>query len=108
MDIRFMSSSPQEQEQRFAIEMGKAIRYLSGYPGVRRVWLFGSIAKGRKPDWRSDLDFAVEGLPYEDYLRACGELEGLIAIPVDLVRIEEANDFLKSQILETGKIVYET
>jgi len=32
--------------------------------GARRVWLFGSIAKGRKLGVHSDFDFATEGLPW--------------------------------------------
>ena len=41
--------------------------------GAQRVWLFGSLAKGRKPGVHSDFDFAVEGLPPEK-LFGCVEL----------------------------------
>ena len=47
-----------------ALEIRKAVEFLSHWPGVRRIWLFGSAAIGRGLDWRSDLDFAVEQATY--------------------------------------------
>lgn len=41
---------------------GAAYLYRSG---ARKVWVFGSVAKGRRLDFRSDIDFAVEGLASE-------------------------------------------
>jgi len=34
--------------------------------GARRVWLFCSLARGRRPDVHSDIDSPVEGLPYRE------------------------------------------
>jgi len=56
-------------------ELQIATAFLSAQAGVSRVWLFGSAAKGRRPDWRSDLDFAVEGLPASALPGAWSELE---------------------------------
>ena len=47
-------------------ETARAVRLLCPWPGVKRIWLFGSAAKGGPWDWRSDLDFAVEGLAAQD------------------------------------------
>jgi uncharacterized protein len=81
-----------------------AVGVLSAFPGVFRIWLFGSLAKGRTPDFRSDLDLAVEGLPAEQYLRAWGRLDETLQLPPDLVRWEEANETLRAEInrWETG------
>src|ERR1700741_4727685 len=56
-------------------EIRKAIGFLSHWPGVRRIWLFGSAAKGRRLDWRSDLGFAVEGMASIERYRAWAELD---------------------------------
>lgn len=58
--------------------------------GARRVWLFGSLARGRRLDARSDLDFAVEGLPPDRYLAALGDLLTSLPCDVDLVELERA------------------
>ncbi|MBU6302114.1 MAG: nucleotidyltransferase domain-containing protein [Verrucomicrobia bacterium] len=88
-------------------DVAVARRLLAGKPGVVRVWLFGSVGKGvRAPDWRSDLDFAVEGLDPDDLYSGWSELDSQLRMPVDLVRWEDASDFLRSEIVK-GKIVWE-
>lgn len=89
------------------IEITKAKQSLTGWLGVKRIWLFGSSVNGRQMDWRSDLDFAVEGLSSADYARAWSMLDRVISLPVDLVRIETASPTLKTEILTRGKLIYE-
>jgi len=84
-----------------------AVGILSDFSDVRRIWLFGSIAKGRRPDFRSDLDLAVEGLPPKDHLRAWSRLDDALQLPPDLVRWEEANETLRSEINRWGSLIYE-
>lgn len=85
----------------------RGCRILQQFPGTRRVWLFGSLAKGRKPDARSDIDFAVEGLSSMDQLRAWSELDATLRLPPDLVRWETANPTLRSEIERWGILLYE-
>jgi len=89
------------------LEIRRAVEFLSNWPGVRRIWLFGSAAKGRGLDWRSDLDFATEGMVSTDQHRAWAELEEQMRIPIDLVCLEKANPVLRDEILRWGKIIYE-
>jgi len=84
-----------------------AVGILSGLPKVRRIWLFGSVAKGRKPDFRSDVDLAVEGLREEDHLKALGMLDDNLRLPPDLVRWEEANALLRAEIQYWGILLYD-
>src|SRR5437867_13422741 len=88
-------------------EIGKAVDFLSNWPGVRRIWLFGSAAKGRRLDWRSELDFAVEGMNGGDRYRAWSELDERMKIPVDVVLLETANPTLRDEILRSGTLLYE-
>ena len=96
-----LSSAVVEQEIRNAVE------FLSRWPGVRRVWLFGSAAKGRRLDWRSDLDFAVEGMDSTTQYRAWSELDERMKIPCDLVLYESADALLRTEISRSGKLLYE-
>ena len=66
--------------------------------GASRVWLFGSLARGRPQDDRSDIDLAVEGLPPHLYYRMVSELDQLVHCTVDLVEFENASPRLRSQI----------
>jgi predicted nucleotidyltransferase len=74
--------------------------------GAERVWLFGSLARGRPQDERSDIDLAVEGLPAEVNLRLLSELDQLLLCPVDLVELERASPALRAQV-EQHRILFE-
>ena len=87
-------------------EIEAALRVFAEWPSIRRVWLFGSVAKGRRLDFRSDIDFAVEGLPATAHYRALSKLEAVLSLPADLVRWEDADEVLRSQISEWGIVVY--
>ena len=56
--------------------------------GVRRVWLFGSLAWG-DPHQESDVDLLVEGLDPELAGGAERRVAELVEAAVDLVRLEE-------------------
>ena len=88
-------------------EIRRAVAFLSGWPGVRRIWLFGSAAKGRPLDWRSDLDFAVEGMAAMERCRAWAELDEQMKLPVDLVLLERADPVLRNEVLRSGRLLYE-
>jgi predicted nucleotidyltransferase len=73
--------------------------------GAKRVWLFGSLAKGRRPTVHSDFDFAVEGLPGDKLFGSVGHLLQVLPRPVDIVELEDCNSLLREQILEHGIIL---
>ena len=93
--------------ERIARDVAVATGLLSRRSGVKRVWLFGSAAKGQDLDWRSDLDFAVEGLPVEDLEGTWSELYSRLDLPLDLVRWESASTALKEEVCRWGKVLYE-
>jgi predicted nucleotidyltransferase len=73
--------------------------------GASKVWIFGSVAKGRRLDFRSDIDFAVEGVSPADILRIGAQLEGLLNFSADLVEMEKTQPALRREILEGGILV---
>ncbi len=89
------------------LDVVAALRALAEWPSIRRVWLFGSLAKGRRPDFRSDIDFAVEGLPATAHYRALSQIDAAVSLPADLVRWEDADKTLRDQISQTGILLYE-
>ncbi len=80
--------------------------YFEDLPGLRRVYLFGSAANRGAFNPGSDADLAFEGLPPERFCSALSELVDLLDRNVDAVRIEDASELLKEQILK-GLVVYE-
>jgi predicted nucleotidyltransferase len=76
--------------------------------GVRRIWLFGSLAEGAFREG-SDIDLAVEGLPGGSALfRAGVELEEIACpFPVDLVPLEEARPSLREKVLSRGTLLHD-
>jgi predicted nucleotidyltransferase len=98
-------TSGQQHEVEDAMRL--AARCASRFPTVTRMWLFGSAARGGTLDWRSDLDFAVEGLAAPDHVRLLSLLMEGLPRAVDLVRLEEANPTLRSRIHTEGRLIYE-
>lgn len=68
--------------------------------GARRVWLFGSIARGEVRDKRSDLDLAVEGLGDDQIQSLRRRLRALLRCKVDVVSMERAIPELRQGILK--------
>ena len=83
-----------------------AARFLK-QQGATRVWLFGSLAKGRRPTVHSDFDFAVEGLPGDRFFGSVGHLLQVLPRPVDIVELERCPALLREQILEHGIILHD-
>ena len=81
-----------------------AARFLK-HQGAHRVWLFGSLAKGRRLTVHSDFDFAVEGLPGDRLFGSVGHLLQVLPRPVDVVELESCPTLLREQILEHGIIL---
>jgi 2-polyprenyl-3-methyl-5-hydroxy-6-metoxy-1,4-benzoquinol methylase/predicted nucleotidyltransferase len=72
--------------------------------GARRVWVCGSIARAGRWDERSDVDYAVEGLPPHRLTEASGTLARLLARRVNVVPLEDAPPSLRAMIL-AGRIL---
>ncbi len=97
--------TPEEQRERDRLlvrarELGKMLKRQFG---VRKVVLFGSLARMSWFTPGSDVDLAVEGLETRKYWRAWKLAEEIIADrPVDFVEIESVSDSLKKAIDRYG------
>jgi predicted nucleotidyltransferase len=81
----------------------EAARLLRDDFHVERVSVFGSAARGRYFDERSDLDLAVWGLEPHLHFRAQGRVLGLDRdFAIDLVRVEDAGPALREAIDRDG------
>jgi predicted nucleotidyltransferase/2-polyprenyl-3-methyl-5-hydroxy-6-metoxy-1,4-benzoquinol methylase len=68
--------------------------------GARRVWLFGSLARGEVSDRRTDIDLAVEGLGKEIRQRLTQQLRSMLRCKVDVVGVEDSGPALRRAISE--------
>jgi len=92
------------EEREAEIAVGVAL--LSRQLGMKRVWLFGRASRsGVRLDWRSDFDFAVEGLPAGRHYGLWSELDAALKVPVDLVLWEEAGEVFEGEIFK-GRLLY--
>ncbi len=72
--------------------------------GVKRIGLFGSVARGEST--ANDLDIIVE-MPnptFDHYMDLKFELEDKFAIPVDLVLDGNLKEIIKDQVME--EVIY--
>lgn len=82
---------------------GRAARLLKADYGVKRVVLFGSLARGQGFHGRSDIDLAVWELDERLLYRAASQLLDLEpGIEIDIVMTEEAPETLKRTIESEG------
>ena len=72
--------------------------------GVRRVLLFGSLARGKFREG-SDIDLAVEGLAKGAYLKALVDVGRLTDTPVELKLLEECRGYFLERILTEGLVL---
>jgi predicted nucleotidyltransferase len=71
--------------------------------GVKRIYLFGSLARGEWFTAGSDVDIAVEGIDHDDYWKAWQVCEEIIHDRVvDFVDLGMASDSLKFAIMKYG------
>lgn len=75
------------------------------YP-LKRVYLFGSLAEGLFMK-DSDIDLAIEGIDFKDYLKALAEYRCIKGIHLDLLHMDFCRPQLKEVILKEGKVLYE-
>ena len=85
----------------------EAARFLRETYHVTRVVVFGSAARGRFFDERSDLDLAVWDLDERLYFRAQGQILAFHSdvepeIEIDLVRYEDASPALRAAVDREG------
>ena len=73
---------------------------------IRKIYLFGSLAEGLFLRG-SDIDLAVEGMDFEDYLKALAEYREIRGTHLDLLHLDSCKPKLKEAILKEGKVLYE-
>lgn len=97
----------QEREHAARAKAEKLARILAQEYQVRKVVLFGSLARSGEYDARSDIDLAVEGLPAHAHLEAIERLERESGLRVDLVDLADANDRVLRAVEREGSPLYE-
>ena len=70
--------------------------------GCREIYIFGSLVEGPFTK-ESDIDFAVIGLPKEDFFATYGQLLEQLSRSVDLIALDHGNDF-GERIRQTRKL----
>jgi predicted nucleotidyltransferase len=98
-----MKAVPLLSDERVALA-DRAATMLHG-AGAQRVWLFGSLARRRPQDPRSDIDLAVEGMDPERVRRFASGLGAALRCRVDVVAIETAPPNLRAAIARTGLLM---
>ena len=97
--------TPEEQQERDQLlaRTQELAKKLKSQFGVRKVVLFGSLARISWFSRGSDVDLAVEGLETRKYWQAWKLAEDIIADrPVDFVEIESVSASLKKAIDRYG------
>jgi predicted nucleotidyltransferase len=73
---------------------------------LKKVYLFGSLADGLFFKG-SDIDLAIEGMDFEDYLKILAEEREIKGVHLDILHMDFCRPELKKNILKNGKLLYE-
>lgn len=93
----------EQQRQRHLTLAKRIANELRTQLGVRRVYVFGSLADGVGYDERSDIDLAVEGIPVDQQSVAWDIAESIcLDTGLDFVFLEEASVELRRRVMERG------
>lgn len=81
-------------------EIDKAVRIIKGF-GATRIILFGSCARG-SPN-AADIDIAIGGIRADSFFTLMGRLIRELESRVDIVDLDETDDYLTKRIMEEGE-----
>jgi predicted nucleotidyltransferase len=70
--------------------------------GAKEVYIFGSAARGSMNEG-SDFDFAVSGLPPQDFFKALSAAGRFLPMTLDLIDLDEATPFTR-YLKEEGEL----
>ena len=84
----------------------KTIKSIAKNFKLKRVYIFGSFINGNY-HFNSDIDIAVEGIDYSEFLKFYSVLLKKISLPVDVKIYEDFKPEIQKDIKRKGKIVYE-
>ena len=98
-----LTQEQEHQREQILARLQEVAAMLKSRFGVRRVILFGSLARKLSFTPGSDVDIAVEGLNTKKYWQAWKLAEEMIGDrPVDFVQIETAKESLKQAVQRYG------
>ena len=86
--------------------VGRVVAGLRQRPGVRRVYLYGSLAYHHFHEG-SDIDLAVEGASREELDALARELDPDSPFPLDLRPFEQFSPSFQQLITEFGELLYD-
>jgi len=74
---------------------------------VKKVYLIGSLLRGRMIHENADIDLAVVGLADEDYFPALRDLYNTLprGVDLDLITVNTATESMKKHINEEGESI---
>ena len=95
-----------ESRRRALGDVERIKRYLSDDIGAKEIYLFGSIIR---EDFRkdSDIDIAISGLDERKFFSIWSKLDEFTDFDVELVDLDERDDFFREQIRKRGEKIYE-
>lgn len=81
-----------EAQEQALSDLPAMIEVIRSTPGVRRAYLFGSLAK-QSFHPRSDIDIAIEGLDFLEQAKLQEKLQELTEFPVDVRDLDGTPEF---------------
>lgn len=83
------------------------IDYLTKTFEIKKIILFGSLAKGKFTE-NSDIDLALAGIPPALYFQTLAHLQNLGDRQIDLKPLEDLDPHFLQRVMETGEVLYDT
>lgn len=103
--LRREGEENRESRRRALGDVERIKRYLADDIGAKEIYLFGSIIR---KDFRkdSDIDIAISGFDEKKFFSIWSKLDEFTDFNVELVDLDERDNFFRQQIRERGKRIY--
>lgn len=74
---------------------------------IKKIYLFGSFLYKNDFYYNSDIDIAVEGISSSEFSKLWFELGLKFPLKIDLINLDDCDEYFKLAIKKRGKLVYE-
>lgn len=87
-------------------KLNDIIKYIIKW-NIKKIYLFGSILHKNEFHYNSDIDIAVEGVSFKKFSELWFKLGLKFPLKIDLINLNDCDEYFKTAIEKRGKLVYE-
>jgi len=86
--------------------LNEIIKFLIKW-NIKKIYLYGSILYKSEFNYNSDIDIAIQGISSKKFAKLWFEIGIKFPIKIDLINLDDCDEYFKNIIKQRGKLIYE-